>query len=137
MPTYEYECEACGHAFELLQRMSDPAVRKCPKCRKLRVRRLISGGAGVIFRGSGFYETDYKRNRRGAEAASAVGDGPGSDGASKDAGSDPAPSKADGKQDSRSHAKPDSKASGAGSKADSAAKSGKHRSGGGSKPSKP
>jgi putative FmdB family regulatory protein len=68
MPTYEYECDACGHRFELLQSMSDPAVRKCPKCAKLKVRRLISGGAGVIFKGSGFYETDYKRNRGGAAA---------------------------------------------------------------------
>lgn len=63
MPTYEYECDACGHAFEQLQRMTDPAIRKCPKCGKLKVRRLISGGAGVIFKGSGFYETDYKRAR--------------------------------------------------------------------------
>jgi putative FmdB family regulatory protein len=69
MPTYEYECDACGHEFELLQRMTDPAVRKCPKCTKLKVRRLISGGAGVIFKGSGFYETDYKRARGGAAAA--------------------------------------------------------------------
>jgi putative FmdB family regulatory protein len=63
MPTYEYVCDACGHEFEQLQRMSDPAVRKCPECRKLKVRRIISGGAGVIFKGSGFYETDYKRAR--------------------------------------------------------------------------
>ena len=49
--------------------MSDKAVRKCPKCRKLRVRRLISGGAGVIFKGSGFYETDYKRNRAAPDSA--------------------------------------------------------------------
>ena len=69
MPTYEYECDACGHAFEEFQRMSDPAIRKCPKCRKLKVRRLISGGAGVIFKGSGFYETDYKRNRAGPDGA--------------------------------------------------------------------
>lgn len=67
MPTYEYECDACGHAFEKLQRMSDPAVRKCPSCGRLKVRRLISGGAGVIFKGSGFYETDYKRGRSGAK----------------------------------------------------------------------
>jgi putative FmdB family regulatory protein len=69
VPTYEYECDACGHGFERLQRMTDPAVRKCPKCGKLRVRRLISGGAGVIFKGSGFYETDYKRKRAGGQAA--------------------------------------------------------------------
>jgi putative FmdB family regulatory protein len=74
MPTYEYECDACGHRFERLQSMSEPAVRKCPQCRKLKVRRLISGGAGVIFKGSGFYETDYKRNRGGAAAAKKDGE---------------------------------------------------------------
>lgn len=71
MPTYEYECDACGHEFERLQRMTDPAVRKCPKCGKLKVRRLISGGAGVIFKGAGFYETDYKRKRGGGAAGKA------------------------------------------------------------------
>jgi putative FmdB family regulatory protein len=69
MPTYEYECDACSHRFELLQSMTEPSVRKCPKCKKLKVRRLISGGAGFIFKGSGFYETDYKRNRSSAEQA--------------------------------------------------------------------
>jgi putative FmdB family regulatory protein len=60
MPTYEYECEACGKAFELFQQMSDPVKRKCPKCGKARLRRLIGTGAGVIFKGGGFYETDYR-----------------------------------------------------------------------------
>ncbi len=61
MPTYEYECEACGHAFEEFQSMSDAALRKCPKCKKMKLQRLIGSGAGIIFKGSGFYETDYKR----------------------------------------------------------------------------
>ena len=69
MPTYEYECRACGHAFETMHGMTAPVLRKCPKCGKLKLERLISGGAGVIFKGSGFYETDYKRNRRGADSA--------------------------------------------------------------------
>ena len=69
MPTYEYECRACGHAFETMHSMTAPVLRKCPKCGKLKLERLISGGAGVIFKGSGFYETDYKRNRRGADSA--------------------------------------------------------------------
>lgn len=60
MPTYEYQCDACEHRFELFQSMTAAAVRKCPKCRKLKVRRLISGGGGIIFRGSGFYITDYR-----------------------------------------------------------------------------
>jgi putative FmdB family regulatory protein len=76
MPTYEYECRACGHAFETMHSMSAPVLRKCPKCGKLKLDRLISGGAGVIFKGSGFYETDYKRTRRGggSDESSRAGD---------------------------------------------------------------
>jgi putative FmdB family regulatory protein len=60
MPTYDYECDACGHRFELFQSMSEKPVKKCPKCGKLRARRLIGPGAGLIFKGSGFYITDYR-----------------------------------------------------------------------------
>lgn len=60
MPTYEYECEACGHEFELFQSIVDKPLKRCPKCRKLKVRRLIGTGAGFIFKGSGFYQTDYR-----------------------------------------------------------------------------
>ena len=61
MPTYQYECQACGHEFEELQGMSDNKLTKCPKCRKNKLVRLIGGGSGMIFKGSGFYETDYKK----------------------------------------------------------------------------
>ncbi len=61
MPTYEYECAACGHTFEEFQSMSDKPLRKCPQCKKQKLQRLIGSGAGIIFKGSGFYETDYKR----------------------------------------------------------------------------
>ncbi|MCD8350761.1 MAG: zinc ribbon domain-containing protein [Planctomycetaceae bacterium] len=61
MPTYEYECEACGHAFEEFQSMSAKPLKKCPECSKNKLIRLIGSGAGIIFKGSGFYETDYKR----------------------------------------------------------------------------
>jgi len=57
MPTYEYECKSCSHGFEVFQSMSDPPLKDCPKCGK-EVRRLILGGSGVIFKGSGFYVTD-------------------------------------------------------------------------------
>jgi putative FmdB family regulatory protein len=67
MPTYDYECRACGHVFETMHAMSAPALKKCPKCGKLKLVRLISGGAGVIFKGSGFYQTDYKAKRGGGE----------------------------------------------------------------------
>ena len=60
MPTYGYECDACGHQFEKFQSMSDKPVRKCPECGKPEVQRQIHGGAGVLFKGSGFYQTDYR-----------------------------------------------------------------------------
>lgn len=60
MPTYDYECQKCKHTFELFQSMTDKPLEKCPKC-KGKVKRLIGGGAGIIFKGSGFYETDYKK----------------------------------------------------------------------------
>lgn len=59
MPTYEYECLKCGHSFETFQGMTDDPVKRCPKC-KCKVRRLIGRGAGVLFKGSGFYQTDYR-----------------------------------------------------------------------------
>lgn len=62
MPTYDYECLACPHTFEKFQSMTAKVLRKCPECGG-RVRRLIGAGAGVIFKGSGFYETDYKRKK--------------------------------------------------------------------------
>ncbi|MFI4898491.1 MAG: FmdB family zinc ribbon protein [Phycisphaerales bacterium JB059] len=60
MPTYDYRCNACGHEFELFQSMSDPVKKKCPKCAKLALERLIGTGAAVLFKGGGFYETDYR-----------------------------------------------------------------------------
>jgi len=60
MPTYDYECDACGHEFELFQGINDPLERKCPECGKLKLRRLFGTGAAVVFKGSGFYQTDYR-----------------------------------------------------------------------------
>jgi len=60
MPTYEYECKSCKHSFEKFQSMSDEPIKVCPKCGK-EVRKLFGSGSGVIFKGTGFYETDYKR----------------------------------------------------------------------------
>ena len=61
MPTYDYECKACGHVFEELQSFSAPVLTKCPKCKKNKLERLFGGGGAIIFKGSGFYETDYRR----------------------------------------------------------------------------
>ena len=71
MPTYDYECDACGHEFELFQSISEPLKRKCPECSKLKLRRLFGTGAAVVFKGSGFYETDYRSEsyKKGAEKA--------------------------------------------------------------------
>jgi putative FmdB family regulatory protein len=60
MPTYDYICDACGHELEEFQSMSAKPLRKCPGCGKLKLKRLIGTGAGIIFKGSGFYETDYR-----------------------------------------------------------------------------
>ncbi len=62
MPTYEYECTACGYQFEKFQKMSDKPMKKCPECGKMKLEKLIGSGSGIIFKGSGFYETDYKRS---------------------------------------------------------------------------
>ncbi|MBD3183794.1 zinc ribbon domain-containing protein [Candidatus Poribacteria bacterium] len=59
MPTYEYECEKCGHNFEKFQSITAEPIKKCPKCGG-KVKRLIGAGAGVIFKGPGFYATDYR-----------------------------------------------------------------------------
>jgi putative FmdB family regulatory protein len=61
MPTYEYECRHCKHRFEEFQSINDRPLVRCPKCGK-GVRRLFGGGLGIIFKGSGFYTTDYKRS---------------------------------------------------------------------------
>ena len=60
MPTYEYVCSKCRHEFEQFQSMKDEPLRKCPKCRKMGLQRKIGGGAGLLFKGSGFYITDYR-----------------------------------------------------------------------------
>jgi putative FmdB family regulatory protein len=70
MPTYDYVCEACNHEFELFQPITENAKRKCPECGKNKLRRLIGPGAAIVFKGSGFYKTDY-RSESYKKAASA------------------------------------------------------------------
>ncbi len=60
MPTYDYECDACNHKFELYQGINDEVQKKCPECKKNKLRRLIGTGAAIVFKGSGFYQTDYR-----------------------------------------------------------------------------
>ena len=71
MPTYDYECDRCGHEFELFQSITAAAEKKCPACGKNSLRRLFGTRAAVVFKGSGFYQTDYRSEsyKKGAEAA--------------------------------------------------------------------
>ncbi|MGL6096578.1 MAG: FmdB family zinc ribbon protein [Fimbriiglobus sp.] len=62
MPTYDFVCDGCGHAFEEWQSFKDEPLTKCPSCKKKKLRRLFGSGAAVIFKGSGFYETDYRKD---------------------------------------------------------------------------
>ncbi len=77
MPTYDYECSACEHTFELFQGINDPVQRKCPECGKLKLKRLFGIGAAVVFKGSGFYETDYRSEsyKKAAEKDSNASEG--------------------------------------------------------------
>jgi len=74
MPTYEYQCDACGNKFEKFQSITSAPIKKCPKCGKNKVRRLISTGAGLIFKGSGFYITDYRSDSYKEKAKSESGE---------------------------------------------------------------
>ena len=71
MPTYDYVCDACEHEFELFQSITAGVKRKCPKCGRLKLRRMIGPGAAIMFKGSGFYKTDYRSEsyKKGAKAA--------------------------------------------------------------------
>lgn len=80
MPTYDYQCENCGHTFETMQSMKDAPLSVCPECENSALRRLISGGAGVIFKGSGFYVNDSRKG--GSGAASTKTQKPASEGTS-------------------------------------------------------
>lgn len=72
MPTYDYLCKACDHRFELFQSMSEPVKRRCPKCGRSALERLIGTGAALLFKGSGFYQTDYRSEsyKKAAESES-------------------------------------------------------------------
>lgn len=95
MPTYDYQCDACGHEFELFQSMRDEPQKKCPQCKKLKLRRLFGTGAAIVFKGSGFYQTDYRSESYKSKAAAekkAASDTPSSDGGSAEGKSKPSDS---------------------------------------------
>jgi len=77
MPTYDYVCDACQHQFELFHSIKDEPKRKCPECGRQKLRRLIGPGAAIVFKGSGFYKTDYRSEsyKKGAAAEKSSADG--------------------------------------------------------------
>ena len=77
MPTYEYECKSCGHSFEKSHSMTAEPIKICPKCHKKSVNKLISSGSGIIFKGSGFYATDYRKGSPPPACPSAGSNKPG------------------------------------------------------------
>jgi putative FmdB family regulatory protein len=100
MPTYEYACQKCGHEFEQFQSMLDEPLKKCPKCKKAALKRLVGGGAGLIFKGTGFYITDYKNKSGKPEGG---GDKPGGE---KQSGDKPAGEKKPGGEGKSAESKP-------------------------------
>lgn len=143
MPTYEYACGRCGHQFEEFQSITAAPLRKCPKCAQRSLNRLIGTGAGIIFRGSGFYQTDYRSEsyKKAAEAekkaasggngdGKAAAKGPESSGSSGSEAAKPAKSGEAAGGTSAGDKSADGKLSGGGS---SAGRSGSPKSGGGSK----
>ncbi|MDA0747120.1 MAG: zinc ribbon domain-containing protein [bacterium] len=111
MPTYDFECKACGHAFEQFQSMTAKPLRVCPECGKRAVDRLIGTGAGLLFKGSGFYITDYRSesykqaaktdSNQGTKTDSNPGTKTESGGTSTAKGTEPKPKKSKGSGDSK------------------------------------
>ena len=106
MPTYDYICDACSHAWELFQKITDDPVKKCPECGKRKAVRQFGTGAAIVFKGSGFYETDYRSD---AYKKSAEADKPKSS-ESKDSGSkkskSESPAKGTGSSDNSTSSSP-------------------------------
>jgi len=104
VPTYDYVCDGCGHAFELFQSIKEEPKKKCPECGKSKLRRLFGTGAAIVFKGSGFYKTDYRSD---SYKKSAAADKPASDSQGSDS-----------KKSSESKSKSSDKGSGGKSKSD-------------------
>lgn len=97
MPTYDYECDACNFTMELFQGIKDPVKKKCPECGKNKLRRLFGTGGAIVFKGSGFYQTDYrsesyKKGEKAAKDAKSKGSEKSSDSKSKSKKSESKPS---------------------------------------------
>lgn len=103
MPTYDYRCTACGHTFDELQKFSDPVLTKCPACKKNKLERLFGGGGAIIFKGGGFYETDYRRAGEKPEGGDKSGEAKETKSETPAADSTP---KAEAKTETKSETKP-------------------------------
>ncbi|MBI1346499.1 zinc ribbon domain-containing protein [bacterium] len=101
MPTYDYACDACDHRWEEFQSITADPIKKCPVCKKAKARRLISAGGGFLFKGSGFYITDYRSDsyKKGADADKKTTSG----------GESKSETKSESKSTGESKAKPDKK----------------------------
>ena len=110
MPTYDYKCTACGHTFDELQSFSAPPLTRCPACKKNKLERLFGGGGAIIFKGSGFYETDYRRAGQNGNSKT-EGDGAKADGEAKTEATTPAASDT-AKTETKTEAKTESKPAG-------------------------
>ncbi len=108
MPTYDYECDACGHAFELYQSITAPVETKCPACKKKKLRRLIGTGAAIVFKGSGFYQTDYRSDSYKKSASSDKKNSEGSSSSSGEGGKSESKASSDAtpKKESAKESKP-------------------------------
>jgi putative FmdB family regulatory protein len=98
MPTYDYLCDACDHKFELFQSITEPVKKKCPECKKPKLRRLFGTGAAIMFKGSGFYITDYRSEgykKRASEDKPASANGASDSKSGGEANSGSKPAKAD------------------------------------------
>lgn len=107
MPTYDYVCDACGHKFELFQGINDPVKKKCPECAKNKLRRLFGTGGAIMFKGSGFYKTDYRSDSYNKAAAADKTSSSGGSESKSESKSEtkPAESKSSGTKDSGSSSK--------------------------------
>ena len=110
MPTYDYECTKCKHNFEEFQRITSEPVAECPKCSH-RAKRLISGGAGIIFKGSGFYTTDYKNASANKKGSDSTGSKSSDSSKAESAKSSSSDSNSSGKSESKSDGKSTEKSS--------------------------